>query len=212
MKQYKAYLFDFDYTLADSSRGIVMCFRDVLARHGYASVSDDEIRRTIGKTLEESFAILSGVTDADRLELFRKEYVAKADSCMTANTRFFPETVGVLRKLKGNGAKIAVISTKYRYRILEFTDKAIGENFFDMVVGGEDVSQPKPSPEGVWLAMRHLGCGVGECLYVGDSIVDAGTARSANVDFAGVLHGTTTRSELAVFPHVDIMDSLNGLV
>ena len=30
-KTYKAYLFDFDYTLADSSRGIVMCFRNVLA-------------------------------------------------------------------------------------------------------------------------------------------------------------------------------------
>ena len=27
---YKTYLFDFDYTLADSSRGIVTCFRNVL--------------------------------------------------------------------------------------------------------------------------------------------------------------------------------------
>ena len=38
---YQAYLFDFDYTLADSSRGIVMCFRNVLERHGYADVTDD---------------------------------------------------------------------------------------------------------------------------------------------------------------------------
>ena len=26
MKSYQAYLFDFDYTLADSSKGIVMCW------------------------------------------------------------------------------------------------------------------------------------------------------------------------------------------
>ena len=32
---YTTYLFDFDYTLADSSRGIVTCFRNVLTRHGY---------------------------------------------------------------------------------------------------------------------------------------------------------------------------------
>ena len=32
---YKTYLFDFDYTLADSSRGIVKCFRIVLTRHQY---------------------------------------------------------------------------------------------------------------------------------------------------------------------------------
>ena len=64
---YQVYLFDFDYTLADSSRGIVMCFRHVLERNGYADVTDEAIRRTIGKTLEESFSILTGVTDPDRL-------------------------------------------------------------------------------------------------------------------------------------------------
>ena len=37
-KTYKAYLFDFDYTLADSSRGIVMCFRNVLAMHGHDGI------------------------------------------------------------------------------------------------------------------------------------------------------------------------------
>ena len=60
--RYTTYLFDFDYTLADSSRGIVMCFRHVLERNGYTDVTDEAIRRTIGKTLEESFSILTGVT------------------------------------------------------------------------------------------------------------------------------------------------------
>lgn len=53
---YKTYLFDFDYTLADSSRGIVKCFRIVLTRHQYLTVTDEAIKRTIGKTLEESFS------------------------------------------------------------------------------------------------------------------------------------------------------------
>ena len=55
---YTTYLFDFDYTLADSSRGIVTCFRNVLNRHGYTQPTDDDIKRTIGKTLEDSFSIL----------------------------------------------------------------------------------------------------------------------------------------------------------
>ena len=50
--KYTVYLFDFDYTLADSSRGIVTCFRSVLERHGYTGITDDMIKRTIGKTLE----------------------------------------------------------------------------------------------------------------------------------------------------------------
>ena len=53
--KYTTYLFDFDYTLADSSRGIVICFRNVLQRHGYKDITDTAIKRTIGKTLEDSF-------------------------------------------------------------------------------------------------------------------------------------------------------------
>ena len=50
-KDYVYYLFDFDLTLADSSRGIVMCFTNVLQRHGFHDVTELQIKRTIGKTL-----------------------------------------------------------------------------------------------------------------------------------------------------------------
>ena len=44
---YTTYLFDYDYTLADSSRGIVTCFRNVLNRPAYIHPTDDDIKRTI---------------------------------------------------------------------------------------------------------------------------------------------------------------------
>ena len=97
---YTTYLFDFDYTLADSSRGIVTCFRNVLTRHGYTEVTDDDIKRTIGKTLEDSFSILTGVTDAGQLAGFKAEYRKEADTHMTVNTVLFLETKSVLTALK----------------------------------------------------------------------------------------------------------------
>ena len=171
MKLYKVYLFDFDYTLADSSRGIVMCFRNVLERHQHTGITDDEIKRTIGKTLQESFSILTGITDADTLEAYKKEYVKEADVHMTVNTFLFPETEEVLTRLKTRGAKIGIISTKYRYRIMELLSKKLPSNFLDIIVGGEDVKEPKPSPEGVLLTIKELGCNKEEVLYIGDSIV-----------------------------------------
>lgn len=211
MKLYKVYLFDFDYTLADSSRGIVMCFRNVLERHQHTGITDDEIKRTIGKTLQESFSILTGITDADTLEAYKKEYVKEADVHMTVNTFLFPETEEVLTRLKTCGAKIGIISTKYRYRIMELLSKKLPSNFLDIIVGGEDVKEPKPSPEGVLLAIKELGCNKEEVLYIGDSIVDAETAQAAQVDFAGVLHGATTGEELSAYSHVEIMKSLSEL-
>ena len=211
-KTYKAYLFDFDYTLADSSRGIVMCFRNVLAMHGHDGISDESIKRTIGKTLEESFTILTGIDDKETLAAYRKEYVAQADRLMTANTVLFPETLDVLSRLKERGARIGIISTKYRYRILALLGKKLPEGFLDIIVGGEDVKTPKPSPEGLTFAISHLGLEAAEVLYCGDSTVDAETARNAGVDFAGVLHGMTTREELEAYPHAGIVTSLDGIL
>ena len=145
---YQVYLFDFDYTLADSSRGIVMCFRHVLERNGYADVTDEAIRRTIGKTLEESFSLLTGVTDPERLAAFKAEYRREADVHMTPNTRLFPETLRVLRTLKERGARVGIISTKYRFRIHDTMDQHLPADFLDIVVGGEDVSRAtSPTPK-----------------------------------------------------------------
>ena len=209
---YTTYLFDFDYTLADSSRGIVTCFRNVLNRHGYTHPTDNDIKRTIGKTLEESFSILSGVTDTRQLAEFKKEYIKEADTHMTVNTVLFLETKSVLAALKDSGARIGIISTKFRYRIKELLDQHFPEDFLDIIIGGEDVQTPKPSPEGLLLAIRQLHVTKAETLYIGDSTVDAETAQKAGVDFAGITHGMTTAEELKKYPHKKIMDSLEELL
>lgn len=209
---YTTYLFDFDYTLADSSRGIVTCFRNVLTRHGYTNVTDEEIKRTIGKTLEDSFSILTGVTDAAQLAGFREEYRKEADTHMTVNTVLFLETKSVLVALKDAGARIGIISTKYRYRIKELLDQHFPGNFMDIIVGGEDVKAAKPSPEGLLYAIKQLHTTKAETLYIGDSTVDAETAQNAGVDFAGVTHGVTTAQELSKYPHWKIMSTLDELL
>lgn len=209
--EYTTYLFDFDYTLADSSRGIVICFRNVLERHGHTGISDEAIKRTIGKTLEESFSILSGITAPETLAAYKREYVKEADTHMTVNTFFFPETIGVLHTLKERGAKIGIISTKYRFRIHEMVDQHFPKDFFDIIIGGEDVEYPKPHPQGIKKALRQLHRQRSETLYIGDSTVDAQAAQAAQVDFVGVLNGMTTRNELAAYPHRQILENLSLL-
>lgn len=209
---YTTYLFDFDYTLADSSRGIVTCFQNVLKRHGYTEVTDEEIKRTIGKTLEDSFSILTGVTDAQQLADFKKEYGKEADTHMTVNTMLFLETKSVLIALKDAGARIGIISTKFRFRIKDLLDQHFPANFMDIIIGGEDVKTAKPSPEGLLLAIKQLHATKAETLYIGDSTVDAETAQAAGVDFAGVTHGVTTAQELSKYPHRKIMATLEELL
>lgn len=210
--KYTTYLFDFDYTLADSSRGIVTCFKIVLDRHGYTDVTEEAIKRTIGKTLEDSFSILTGVTEAEQLVAFRKEYSTEAETYMNINTFLFPDTLSTLTELKKRGARIGIISTKYRFRILSFLKDYFPEDWLDIIIGGEDVKHPKPHPEGVLLAIERLQENPSHILYIGDSTVDAETAQAAGVDFVGVTNGMTTVEELQAYPNRKIISSLSDLL
>lgn len=212
MNNYNTYIFDFDYTLADSSRGIVYCFNQVLEKHGFNDISDEMIKRTIGMTLQNSFKVLTGENDSDKISNYVKEYVKTADGCMTDNTVLFPETAEVLETLKENGVKLGIVSTKYRYRIKEVLDREFEGELIDVIVGGEDVTTHKPSPEGLLLAIEKLNSKPDNCLYIGDSTIDAETAQVAGVDFYGVLNGATTKEELSKYPNIMIAKDLNNLL
>lgn len=107
---------------------------------------------------------------------------------------------------------IGIISTKFRYRIMDLMDRHFPAGFLDIVVGGEDVKASKPSPEGLLYAISKLGCNAKEALYIGDSTVDALTAEAAGTDFFGVTHGATSREELANYPHIQIAPDLTPLI
>lgn len=209
---YKAYFFDFDYTLADSSKGIVKCFRRVLERHQHTNISDEEIKRTIGKTLEESFSILTNITSAEILASYRQEYSKESSIYMNANTVLYPDTIKVLKQLKKEGAYIGIISTKHRYRISDYLKEHFPKDFFDIIIGGEDVTKHKPSPEGLISAIEQLNIRKEEALYIGDSIVDAEAAKAAGIDFVGVTSGVTTREELQSHPNKMIIKRLKELL
>ena len=212
MNNYNTYIFDFDYTLADSSRGIVYCFNQVLEKHGFNDISDEMIKRTIGMTLQNSFKVLTGENDSDKISNYVKEYVKTADGCMTDNTVLFPETAEVLETLKENGVKLGIVSTKYRYRIKEVLGREFEGELIDVIVGGEDVTTHKPSPEGLLLAIEKLNSKPDNCLYIGDSTIDAETAHVAGVDFYGVLNGATTKEELSRYPNIMVARDLNNLL
>lgn len=209
--RYKAVVFDFDLTLADSSGAIIECYKHTISEFGYALPSDREIFETIGKTLLDSFTILTGVSDDMKKEEMRKIYVAHADKVMASGTRFYPETLSLLDGLGERGVKTAVVSSKMKYRIEETFMYHYGRVPIDLIIGLHDMPKPKPAPDGLLLAAEQLDVGAEDVLYVGDSFIDAETAANAKVDFAAVTTGPTLRSEFESYPNICICGSLSEL-
>jgi pyrophosphatase PpaX len=66
----------------------------------------------------------------------------------------------------------------------------------ELVIGADDVVNPKPHPEPVELALRWLGEPAEGALYVGDSVHDMESGRAAGVKTAAVLWGPFDRGQL----------------
>ena len=210
--KYKLYLFDFDYTLANSEKGILMCFRHVLNELGHTKISDLQIKRTIGMTLEDAFVLLTKETDLDKIKQYRASYVKKADDVMTKHTEFYPDTLSVLKHIKDHQSMTGIISTKMAYRIRDKFEQEHAMPLLDLIVGGDQVSRPKPDPSGLLYALEQLLVDKKDVLYIGDSVIDAKTAQNAGVDFSAVLTGATKKEEFSEFSCVRIMNSLSELL
>ena len=188
---YKAVVFDFDYTLGDTTNGIVASANYALKTLGHSERSVDEIKRTIGLSLKDTFASLTGSRDGEQSERFVALFREKADEVMTDSAALYDRVSEILTELHKTH-KIGIVTTKFHYRIEAILKKFGVSEYVDVIVGGEDVTREKPDPEGLLKAIDALGVRKSETLYVGDSIVDARTAANAGVGFAAVLTGTTS--------------------
>jgi phosphoglycolate phosphatase len=90
MRRYQGILFDFDYTLADSSVGVHTCINHALAALGLPQVEKSRSDRTIGLNLAETFRVLTGVTDAGQADRFNQYFLEKADDVMVDMTDMLP--------------------------------------------------------------------------------------------------------------------------
>lgn len=200
----KVIVFDFDYTLGDSTSGIALSINYALEQLGHTTKEIDEIKKTIGLSLKETYFSLTGIDDLKESEQFAKLFKAKADEVMVENTLLYTGVVKALSNLRRNGYKIAIVTTKFHYRIEQILDKYNAKKLVDVIVGAEDVKVEKPDPEGLLWVINYFGVEKADVIYVGDSLVDAKTAENAKVKFAAVLTGTTTCSEFEKYDCVYI--------
>ena len=207
----QAVIFDFDYTLADSSQGAIECINFALDQMGLDRVSDEAACRTIGLSLHETFLTLGDHHEPDRCEEFYRLFVARAEEVMSNLTVLYESVPAMVETLRTTGLKLAIVSTKYRRRIDQVLTRESLLHGFDVVIGGEDVKQHKPHPQGLFEALQRLECSPECVMYVGDSVVDAELAKRAGVPLVVVLSGTTPRAHFALYEPVAVLEDVSQL-
>ena len=210
MKNYDAYIFDFDYTLADATEPVVGSFLYALEKMNLQKSSRQDIINTIGIPIGESYTILTGDDSEEGIELFKKYQKEKSDEITVPNTVFIGDAKEVLQILKNRGKKIGIVSSRWGQRINDIFENLNSRELIDFIIGTEHVENYKPNPEGLFKMIDMMDAK--NPLYIGDSYIDAQAAQNAKIDFVGVTTGTTSREKLESYPHVAVLDDLKEIL
>lgn len=212
-------LFDFDGTLVNTTPLILRSFRATWEQVFGFALEDAAYIQTFGTLLRTALCRLTESCVADgRIQLPNgvpngvpeqlPDFVAaKADELLTTYRQFnlqwhdemcqpFAELSELLRELRARDYRLGVVSSKLRAGVERGLRLFALEEFFDVLIGAEDVTNHKPHPEPLLSALAQLGAPPAQALYVGDSTHDIIAARHAQVAVAAACWGPFPRAEL----------------
>jgi pyrophosphatase PpaX len=193
MPTLRTMLFDLDGTLIDSIRLIIDSYHHTLAAHGLPPRSDADWLRGIGTPLRVQFAEWHDDPGLDAMIATYRDYnLSHHDACVTP----YPGVTDAVRQVRAAGVRTGLVTSKNRPGAERGLRLCALEELMEVIVGADDVVNPKPHPEPVELALRLLGAERETAVYVGDSVHDMESGRAAGVRTAAVLWGPFSRGDL----------------
>ena len=177
-------VFDLDGTLIDSAPDIQSVAAAILSRHGKKALTLRETRSFIGEgaaVFVSRMMLARDITEtpgshAALLEEFLAQYEFAVDKAV-----YYPGAYDTLLALKASGFKLGLCTNKPEMPARAVMRHMRMEPIFDVLMAGGMIASRKPEPAMLLQTIKSLGGGA--TLYVGDSEIDAETARRAAVPF-----------------------------
>ena len=197
-------IFDLDGTLINTIDDLGQACNHALSACGFPTHKIEDYPRLVGNGINK--LIERALPEEHRQQAtvlrLREYFVPYYDAHNCDLTHPYDGIPELLQALKAAGHTLAVASNKYQAA----TEKIVAQlfpNTFDVVLGERDGIARKPDPQIVWdivertaqntYSAEFSGKGI---LYIGDSLVDAETAKAANLPFIACTWGFCTTEQL----------------
>jgi len=182
-------VFDLDGTLVDSRRDIAESANELLASLDAPPLDHDEVVRMVGEgaRLLVSRVLAAGGVRADIDAAFAR-FSAIYDRRLADHTRPYPGVVAGLERL-AERFTLAVLTNKPQHHTDRLLDALDLRRYFVQALGGDTAHGRKPDPTGLSALIGAAGAVPSAALLVGDSWVDAETARRGGTRFCFADYG-----------------------
>lgn len=189
--------FDLDGTLVDTAGEIAEAANRALDQHGIQRRPAADIRLLIGNGTRELMLKLLAThhlsAPSSVSEVHTEKVLASMDRHYASTTGtlavIYPGALDGLRRLRAAGVHLACVTNKelrHAERVLKVTRL---EGYFDLVIGGDTLSEKKPHASVLRHVAQTLGVGLQRTVHIGDSSVDVAAARNAGVAAWAVPYG-----------------------
>ncbi len=203
-------LFDLDGTLIDSTQAIVMSFRYAFADHKFdRQISDTDITRLIGYPLEYMFEKLG--VPKNKIDRYIDSYKSLYRQINHDHTTLLPGALSSIQ-LAFSFATLGIVTTKTTKYTTPMLEQFGILRYFDVIIGRQEVTHPKPHPEPILKAIAQLKPNPNSSIYmIGDTILDMISATEANVSAIAVLCGYGELDDLSAYTDNIFKDSLEAV-
>lgn len=200
---FKTVLFDFDGTLINTHDLIIEGFNHISRLYNGRAFDESDHIKMLGKPLEQQIRLICPFEVPEATEAFKAWYAKNHD----AHACGYEAVEDVLKVLRSEGYQLGIVTNNSQQGMQSGLDLLGLEKYFDVIITRDDVSECKPSPEGIQKALHMLKTAPQDCIYVGDSMADIYAARSAGV--LPVLVGWTalTHDQIRSLSPVDLIES-----
>ncbi|ACZ12914.1 HAD family hydrolase [Sulfurospirillum deleyianum] len=204
----KTILFDLDGTLIDSTDAIVESFGVAYETFGRIVPEEEAIKKLIGHPLDVMFMRL-GIASMEA-----NDYVAAYKEHYRLISRQKTTLLPLAREAIEQASRIAtlgIVTTKTARYSEELLEHMGVMHYFQVLIGRESVTYPKPHPEPIQKALQTLGKEASLAWMIGDTPMDLIAAKEAGVEGIGVLCGYSTHAELLAHTRYVVRDALDAV-
>ena len=194
----RAVLFDLDGTLIDTAPEFIHIGLQLRAAAGLAPMSGDIIRQSVsgGAIGMVQTALELSATDP-QFETWRQQFLTLYEAELGQYSEPYPGLVELIAELHGAGVSWGVVTNKLERFAAPLMKRMPFDPPAGAVITPDHVAQPKPDPEAILLACKHLGASPKHSLFIGDHLRDIEAGKSAGCYTIAAAYGYLAAEESA---------------
>lgn len=209
----KLIIFDFDGVIFDISEPLKKATQDGIKKYSI-NMPEEEITEDLAHLIEEiqnfaipqvllnAFELTKDIAFLNQYRLIKRIrigiYMYNQFRHYREDSRLLPGMESLIKRLSDKGIIMCIFSNNKRSHPIEILEKYDLVKYFKLIYGFNEVSETKPSPEGILKIMEELKIDKNSTIFIGDMTSDVKAGKAAEAYTIAVATGLVPKERLGL--------------